>query len=101
MNNIKPTSQSLRDTSFHDVTIRTTVKDLTQAIGEPVYACNDGDDKSNYEWEAETADGIVFSVYDWKEYRRLKDTERISFHIGTHTPEQSWKVYDAIIKALN
>ena len=43
---------------------------------------NDGSDKTNFDWEMETNNGDVFTVYDWKEYRILKEDEIIQWHIG-------------------
>jgi hypothetical protein len=79
---MKPTTKSANGTSFHDTTIRMSVKQLKEILGEPVYDGNDGQDKTNYEWEMETDSGDVFTVYDWKEYRSISETEKIEWHIG-------------------
>lgn len=90
----------LSDTSFHSATFQSTVKTLTKVLGEPAYDNNDGEDKVNYEWEMETPDGIVFTVYDWKQYRPIKDTELIHWHIGTETPEKSLQVKIELMQLL-
>jgi hypothetical protein len=86
-------------TSFHDTTIRTTVHTLIKLLGEPTYSGNDGEDKVNYEWEMETNDGDVFTVYDWKEYKVLDEHEIIDFHIGGKskvvTEQAKDELYDA------
>ena len=43
---------------------------------------NNGEDKSNFDFEFEASDGSYLTVYDWKEYRPLKLDETIQFHIG-------------------
>jgi len=72
-------------TSFHDVEITTTVAKLKKVLGEPDIVENTGRDKSNFQWVRLTSTGIIFSVYDYKEYRKLKMKEDIEFHIGGHS----------------
>jgi hypothetical protein len=80
----KLTDKSASGTSFHDVTITFSVNFLTQLLGPPQMAWNDGTDKVNFEWICETKDGDVFTIYDWKEYRKLGLDEIIEWHIGSH-----------------
>jgi hypothetical protein len=79
---MKKTLQSVNGTSFHDTTIKFSVSTLTKILGEPHYSGNDGNDKTNFEWQMETDNGDVFTVYDWKEYRPLNESEIIEWHIG-------------------
>jgi hypothetical protein len=79
---MKKTLQSVNGTSFHDTTIKFSVSTLTKILGEPRYSGNDGNDKTNFEWQMETDNGDVFTVYDWKEYRPLNESEIIEWHIG-------------------
>jgi len=79
---MKKTIQSVSGTSFHDTTIKSSVSTLTKILGEPHYSGNDGNDKTNFEWQMETDNGDVFTVYDWKEYRPLNESEIIEWHIG-------------------
>lgn len=72
-------------TSFHGHVIEATVRELRDIFGEPDYEQNDGSDKVNIEWSGVTADGEVFTVYDWKEYRSLSEHEVIEWHIGGHS----------------
>lgn len=97
----KKTNQSINGTSFHDVTIRASVQDLTRALGEPSYVDNSGEDKVNFEWDLETEDGDVFTIYDWKEYREISDIEVIEFHIGAHSKSVSNVAKTEIQKQLN
>lgn len=78
------TNQSANGTSFHGEVFTATVDELIWAIGEPDYDVNDGSDKVNFEWVTETPDGKVFTIYDWKEYRKLSKDEPIEWHIGAH-----------------
>jgi hypothetical protein len=78
----KLTEKSTNGTSFYLTTIRTTVNKLIDTIGHPQCFDNTGDDKVNFEWDCETEEGDVFTIYDWKEYRPLGYDELIDFHIG-------------------
>jgi hypothetical protein len=78
----KLTEQSANGTSSHFTTIRTTVNKLVEFLGEPTVQDNTGEDKVNFEWDCETKDGEVFTIYDWKEYRSIHGEELIDFHIG-------------------
>jgi len=81
---IKKTEQSADGTSFHGITIETTLGRLRAAFGDPQWESNDGEDKSNIDYTLETSDGDVFTVYDWKEYRPIGEDEVLDFHIGAY-----------------
>ena len=99
---MKPTTTSPEGTSFHDSVIKCSVETLRKVLGEPTYDDNRGDDKVNYEWEMETSTGEVFTVYDWKEYRSLDDTDVIEWHIGGNskrvTEQAKKEIREAIVK---
>jgi hypothetical protein len=78
----KLSNKSIFGTSFHNSTIRASVNELIAALGEPQYQANNGQDKVNFEWTCETDGGDEFSIYDWKEYRRISKDEQIEWHIG-------------------
>ena len=82
---IKKTEQSANGTSFHSITIKTTLGKLRAAFGDPQGEYNDGSDKSNIDYVLETSNGDVFTVYDWKEYRPIGEDEVLDFHIGAYT----------------
>ena len=82
---IKKTEQSADGTSFHGITIETTLGRLRAAFGDPQWEYNDGEDKSNIDYTLETSNGDVFTVYDWKEYRPIGEDEVLDFHIGAYT----------------
>jgi hypothetical protein len=79
---MKKTNKSSNCTSFHGVTIESTVDKLTKFLGEPDYVDNSGEDKVNYSWDLETNEGDVVTLYTWKEYRPIETDEEIIFHIG-------------------
>lgn len=79
---MKTTIQSSNGTSFHNVTVIASINELLQLLGEPEYTTSDIDEKVQYDWKMETESGSVFTVYDWKEYRKLIKTEDIEWHIG-------------------
>jgi hypothetical protein len=99
---MKKTNKSTGGTSFHDTIIDTTIHTLLKVLGQPTIVDNTGMDKTNYEWEMETSDGDVFTVYDWKEYRILNEHEVIEFHIGGNsrmvTEQAKNEIYDALTK---
>jgi hypothetical protein len=80
----KLSMKSANMTSFHNVTITCTAKELIAALGDAQYINNDGSDKSNFDWVCETASGKVFTIYDWKHYRSIDLNEKINWHIGSH-----------------
>jgi hypothetical protein len=100
---MKKTSQSADWISFHNTTIKCSVSTLTKVLGEPDYSGNDGEDKVNFEWNMETDNGDVFTVYDWKEYRSLNENEMIEWHIGgtdrTITEQAAREIRNAIAKS--
>lgn len=95
----KKTYQLTDGTSFHGVVIRATVNQLTKAFGEP-YDNNTGEDKVNFEWEMETDEGEVFTIYDWKEGRPIGRDEFVTWHIGAKSKSDSNVAEREISKAL-
>ena len=91
------------ESSYHNVNITTTPKaliNLCLKYNIPFYSQNDGEDKTNFDFEFED-DGIQFLVYDWKEYRSLKLDETVSFHIGAKDRSTSNKAYDILQEELS
>lgn len=89
----KKTEKSADGTSFYGTVINSTINELTRSIGEPQYDGYDagrenwGFDKVTVEWNCETKDGDVFTIYDWKEDRFFDEDDIIEFHIGGHSEE--------------
>jgi hypothetical protein len=48
----------------------------------------------------ETEDGTIFTVYDWKEYRKLNEDEDIEWHVGGHSGLDTMKALEEIEEAL-
>jgi hypothetical protein len=97
---VKLTEKSANGTSFHDTTIRTTVNKLIEAVGEPQWEDNSGEDKTNFDWVCETEDGEIFTIYDWKEYRRIHGEELIKFHIGGNNKIVTEKAKSELLEIL-
>ena len=95
----KLTNSSTTGTSYFGQIISSSVSELKEKLGEPQYSENDRTDKVNFEWECETEEGDVFTIYDWKEYREIDETETIHFHIGGKS-ERVAKVAVSELKTL-
>jgi len=96
---IKKTNKSLDGTSFHGATISATLADLQIILGAPNHT-SDPHDKVQNEWKLELEDGTIFTVYDWKEYRRYTDKETIEWHIGGRSQKDTFVAQDALVEAL-
>jgi len=97
---IKKTNKSLDGTSFHGATFSATLADLQIILGAPNHT-SDHHDKVQNEWELELEDGTIFSVYDWKEYRRYTDKETIEWHIGGMNQKDTFVAQDTLVEALD
>jgi len=93
-------SNSISGTSFHFHTVEATPNQLKKILGEPVYEENTGDSKVNFEWELETNNGDVFTVYDYKEYRPIGMDEKIKWHIGGHSSAITSKIEEILNRLL-
>jgi hypothetical protein len=98
---MKLTTKSSDGTSFHNVTIKTTINELVRVLGGPTYLGNDGEDKVNIEWVCETENGDVVTIYDWKEYRVLELDEVIEFHLGGHSKMHTFDGKEELVTLLN
>jgi hypothetical protein len=96
----KKTYQNTDGTSFHGVVIRATVNQLISAFGAPTIVDNTGEDKTNYEWDMETNERKVFTIYDWNEGRPLGKNEFVTWHIGAKSKSVSNDAEREILKAL-
>lgn len=66
-------------TSFHGHTILASPNEMIEILGEPDYL---NGDKTNMEWVRELDSADVFTIYDWKNYGGISNTEEIEWHIG-------------------
>jgi hypothetical protein len=96
---IKKTNKSLDGTSFHGATFSATLADLQIILGAPNHT-SDPHDKVQNEWELELENGTIFTVYDWKEYRRYTDKETIEWHIGGRSQKDTFVAQDTLVEAL-
>jgi hypothetical protein len=75
---MKRTKQSTVGTSYHGVTIKTTIDKLVTAIGGPTKIQES--EVIDLYWDCETEDGNVFSIYTFLE----EDTDdEVIFRIGS------------------
>jgi hypothetical protein len=98
---MKKTDKLVYETSFHGITIKTPPEILTKLFGEPNWDDNTGDDKVNLEWGLEDEDGKVITIYDWKEYRKIYNTETIEWHIGGKGKLETIKAKEKIKELIN
>jgi hypothetical protein len=95
---------TFKPSSFHDITIETKPKHLIELCTKyniNFFMHNDGEDKSNFDFEFETPDGLHFTVYDWKEYKKLDFDKIYKFHIGTENLLDSLDAKEVLVDELN
>lgn len=80
-------------TSFWGNTICTSANEICEKLDVDI-TCYDGD-KTTFEFELETENGIPFTLYDWKEWRVYEDT-RVYYHIGARNAEDSKAVAEIL-----
>jgi hypothetical protein len=87
----KPISEtkSVVGTSYHGINIETTASKLNKKYGKSEVS---GDGKTQREWNLETNDGEPFTVYDYKEGRKIKLSEVYQYHIGAMDEQTAAKV---------
>jgi hypothetical protein len=88
--------------AFYGHTLYCSYNDLVEILGEPQYNNNTSRrDNTNYEWECITdAEDVIFTIYDWKEYRQISKDEKIEWHIGAHTDMKSIDAFCEMCAAL-
>jgi hypothetical protein len=85
--------------SFWGSTINASIGKLIKVCGEPNH--KSGDSKVKYVWTLENNKGVVFSIYDWKEYREIGQEESITWNIGGFNLEDTNMVKMELEKSLN
>lgn len=78
----RKTTKSISGTSFHGTVIKATPSELTTLFPDAYHEQNDGSDKTNFDFYLETESGEPFTLYDWKEYRKLDMNEVVEWHVG-------------------
>ena len=94
---MKRSLKGINGTSFHGSVIRTSKNKLVEVLGKPNYT-NPKTEKVQNEWVCETDFGSVFTIYDYKEYRKYKNSEVIEWHIGGFAKEITEKAKEEIEK---
>ena len=87
-------SDRVNMTSFWGDTICTCATDICNKLGVKI-TCYGGD-KTNFEFELETEDGIAFTLYDWKEGDWVTKDTRLHYHIGARSADESKKALENI-----
>lgn len=88
----------INGSSFFGDTILTSASDLCEKLGVDI-TCYGGD-KTHFEFELETGDGIPFTIYDWKESDWVDEDTKLYFHIGARNAEESRKALRAVKEGL-
>ncbi len=89
--------------SFHGTTITLTPRQLINYCEKnniDYWDNNTGEDKNNFDFDFETEEGVYFTVYDWREHRKLDLDERVEFHIGGSSRSDTTSAYFKLTKAL-
>lgn len=94
-NFIKVDSSKVSGTSFHNGIVKATANEISEVLGN--YESGDGD-KVNREWVCKNKNGIVFTVYDWKE-GLTSENEILYYHIGTLTKDDTYEIIDELKNA--
>ena len=97
---MKSTTISTSGTSFHGVTFKASVNKLIKLFGEPTIQDNTGENKCNFDWHLQTFSGDVFTIYDWKEYRKIEMDEKIEWHIGAFSQLVSLNAKEEVVNVL-
>lgn len=93
-------NKNTNGTSSFGVTILTSIEQLKKINVFPVCEQNDGQDKTNFDFELETEAGEPFTIYDWKYYRPIEETELVNFHIGSYTLRASERAKKELEESL-
>jgi hypothetical protein len=96
---IKKSYKDMNGTSFHGATISASLADLIDILGA-THGIGEVNDKVQNSWDLELEDGTIFTLYDWKEYRRYTDKEIIEWHIGGRSQKDTFVAQDTLIEAL-
>ena len=93
----KKTNKGVGGTSFHGTTVKTTARNLISIFGDSTGSCS----KTAYNWDCETSDGKVFTVYDWKEIKKIELDDIIEYHIGGFNKQDTEKAKKEIERILH
>lgn len=83
-------------TSWFGSTLYASANQIAKALNiKPNYV---NDDKTQYEWDL-IYNNIPFTIYDWKLEDMLEPNDKINWHIGTNTGNDS-KTITKILKEI-
>lgn len=69
---------------------------VARVLGDPIrFNADEGDGKVRVEWDIQFDDGLVATIYDWKEHNR-KPEDVTDWHIGGRGFEVVQRVYDLL-----
>lgn len=68
---------------------------VAAALGDPIRFKPEEADKIRVEWDIQFEDGLVATIYDWKEHKRAPE-EVTDWHIGGRGFEVVQRVYDLL-----
>lgn len=83
-------------TSYHNVDFQATLSELKGKFPYSYEENNDVRDKTNFDFTLETESGKVFTLYDWKYYRPIKENEIIDWHIGAQDQATSLEALEEL-----
>lgn len=87
-------------TSFHGTTFKATPNQLINSLGEIDYE-GSGDDKTSMEWVRELDSADIFTIYDWKYYRKIDMDEEIEWNIGGYNKKVTELAKEEILMLLS
>ena len=96
---MKSTTKTANWSYFGD-TVLCTPAELRELFGTPAFDENLGDGNTNIEWHLEDSRGGSIRLYDWKERRRLAESEPVNWHLGATSEEQSTSALEEIAELL-
>lgn len=99
LSHLKSESYNANGTYFSGIKIKASVENLRIILGDETYGPADDCDKVNYQWDRETRDGYTFTLYDWKNYEGITESEVIEWHIGAHSHEVAHRAFDELAEA--
>lgn len=85
-------------TSYHGDTLMASAEEISRVLGDPKGPSTDG--KVQREWYGETEDGVVFTVYDYREGRPIPEDAEYPYHIGAFSSEDSTRAREVLEQLL-
>jgi hypothetical protein len=92
-------TDNIGGTSWYGLTLIATPNEIIKALEEPHFVDENVGEKVSLEWDYETEDGLVFTIYDWKEYLQPSALHRDSFykfHIGVKESTDNSRVIEIL-----